>query len=191
MRSESHYPHGHVARPEATRKNIGTGRRRGLQVIYEQCVRQQIAPGTRNFNVRSGASTHGLRNRNQQPGSGKPLAAKERPSTSAGPATRSCPKSAEASGKHVLWKGLSSNVFSINIVPNYPSGVADFGHGDPVYAQILTHNVSGIRLFNTPNSDKIVVEASIPENLPEHYGIDVIKQCTALGLAVEKWHDPK
>jgi hypothetical protein len=94
-------------------------------------------------------------------------------------------KANEAAGRLVFWNGPKDELLSLNLVPHVPN-VANFGKGDPTYAQILTRNVSGLRLFNTPDGNRMVVEASLPRGI----GSALVDRCRDMGLSVELWHKP-
>ena len=95
-------------------------------------------------------------------------------------------KAAEASGRYVLWSGPGDHLLSLNLVP-HARGAADFGQGVPVYAQLMTRNVSGLRLFGSPDGNRLVVEAALP---PGH-GDALMDVCERLGLSVQAWHRPR
>ncbi len=92
-------------------------------------------------------------------------------------------KSAEAAGRVVFWNGPGENLLSLNLVPP-ARGAADFGQGGPDYAQLLTRNVSGLRLYSSADGERLVVEAC----LPEAHGAGLIASCEGLGLVVHRWH---
>ena len=69
-------------------------------------------------------------------------------------------KSAEMHGKIVAWDNAHGNKLSINIVPRL-AAVADLGEGDPLFAEILTRNVNGIRMFHSQDGRQIIVELSL------------------------------
>lgn len=94
-------------------------------------------------------------------------------------------KAAEAAGRYVFWHGPGDDLLSLNLVP-HARGAADFGKGGPEYAQLLTRNVSGLRLYGSPQGDRLVVEAC----LPEAHGAALMAGCERLGLSVQAWHRP-
>lgn len=94
-------------------------------------------------------------------------------------------KAAEASGRYVFWNGPGDDLLSLNLVPHI-RGAADFGRGTPVYAQLLTRNVSGLRIYNNPAGDDFVVEACLPGGQGDGLGA----ACERLGLPVRPWHRP-
>jgi hypothetical protein len=92
-------------------------------------------------------------------------------------------KAAEAAGRYVFWNGPGEDLLSLNLVPHV-RGAADFGRGIPVYAQLLTRNVSGLRIYSSPDGQRLVVEVS----LPTPHGAALIASCESLGLWVQAWH---
>ena len=92
-------------------------------------------------------------------------------------------KAAEAAGRYVFWDGPGDHLLSLNLVPQ-TRGAADFGKGGPEYAQLLTRNVSGLRLYGNPDGKRIVVEAC----LPAAHGMALMAGCARLGLPVQAWH---
>jgi hypothetical protein len=99
--------------------------------------------------------------------------------------TYSCLKVAEAAGRYVFWEGPGDNLLSLNLVP-HARGAADFGKGGPEYAQLLTRNVSGLRLFSSSDGNRLVVEACLPAT----HGAGLMASCEGLGLSVQAWHRP-
>lgn len=95
-------------------------------------------------------------------------------------------KAAEAAGRHVFWSGPGDHLLSLNLVP-HARDAADFGRGAPAYAQLLTRNVSGLRIFVTPDGGRFVVEAALP---PGH-GDALMAACERSGLAAQAWHRPR
>lgn len=95
-------------------------------------------------------------------------------------------KAAEAAGRHVFWNGPGNHLLSLNLVP-HARGAADFGRGVPEFAQLLTRNVSGLRIFITPDGERFVAEAALP---PGHGDI-LMAACERSGLAVQAWHRPR
>lgn len=94
-------------------------------------------------------------------------------------------KAAEAAGRHVFWDGPGENLLSLNLVPHV-RGAADFGKGGPKYAQLLTRNVSGLRLYSSPDGNRLVVEACLPAT----HGAELLASCEKLGFTVQAWHRP-
>ncbi len=92
-------------------------------------------------------------------------------------------KSAEADGRYLFWSGPSENLLSLNLVPHVP-GVANFGKGAPEYAQLLTRNVSGLRIYSSPDGNKLIVEACLPTSHCER----LMSSCEKLGLTIQVWH---
>ena len=95
-------------------------------------------------------------------------------------------KAAEAAGRYVFWDGPGDHLLSLNLVP-HSRGAADFGKGGPEYAQLLTRNVSGLRLYGSPDGKRLVVEAC----LPAAHGSALMEGCGRLGLPVQAWHRPE
>jgi Transferase family len=94
-------------------------------------------------------------------------------------------KAGEASGRAIFWHGPGEDLLSLNLVPHV-RGAADFGYGGPVYAQLLTRNVSGLRIFSSSDGSRFVVEAC----LPSMHGARLISSCENLGIAPFQWHLP-
>lgn len=92
-------------------------------------------------------------------------------------------KAAEAAGRFVFWNGPGESLLSLNLVP-HARGVPDFGAGGPAYAQLLTRNVSGLRLYSTPDGERFVIEACLP---PGH-GDALMAACARLDLPARAWH---
>jgi hypothetical protein len=92
-------------------------------------------------------------------------------------------KAAEAAGRYVFWDGPGDSLLSLNLVPHV-RGAADFGMGGPEYALLLTRNVSGLRLFTSPDGNRLLVEASLPAG----HAAALMAGCGSLGLPVQEWH---
>lgn len=94
-------------------------------------------------------------------------------------------KAAEAAGRYAFWEGPGDNLLSLNLVPHIRNP-ADFGHGSPEFGLLLTRNVSGLRLFSSPDGDRLIVEACLASGLGEA----LIAACERLGLRTQVWHRP-
>jgi hypothetical protein len=94
-------------------------------------------------------------------------------------------KAAESEGRYIFWNGSEESLLSVNLVPHIPSA-GDFGKGCAIYAQLLTRNVSGLRLYCSPNGKNFIVEAC----MPSQFGQGLMNSCESLGLSVQKWHQP-
>lgn len=92
-------------------------------------------------------------------------------------------KAEEASGRAIFWHGPGEDLLSLNLVPHV-RGAVDFGYGGPVYAQLLTRNVSGLRIFSSSDESRFVVEAC----LPSMHGASLIASCESLGISPFQWH---
>lgn len=92
-------------------------------------------------------------------------------------------KANEAAGRYVFWHGPGDDLLSLNLVP-HARGAADFGQGGPEYAQLLTRNVSGLRIYGSPDGNRLVVEACFPES----HGKALMSACERLELPVQAWH---
>ena len=87
-------------------------------------------------------------------------------------------KAAEAHSKYVFWKGPRRNLVAVNLVPQI-SNISLFDANCPSYVQILTRNVSGIRIYSSEESH--TVEICFDSELCTH----LMKQIIDLGLKPE------
>lgn len=95
-------------------------------------------------------------------------------------------KAAESQGRMVFWNGPGEDLISVNLVPSFRD-TANFGEGTPIYAELLTRNVSGIRIYSNPDGKRIVVEASFSNQICQR----LRESLEELGLPIQLWHqDP-
>lgn len=92
-------------------------------------------------------------------------------------------KSIEAEGRIIYWNGSEQDILSVNLVPHLPNAL-DLGSGSPVYAQILTRNTVGLRIYSSPDGRRFTVEACLLDQL----GDKLLQSCVDMGLFVKKWH---
>jgi hypothetical protein len=92
-------------------------------------------------------------------------------------------KAAEAAGRIVLWNGPGDSLLSLNLV-RHVRGAADFGRGGPELGLLMTRNVSGLRLFHSPDGSALITEACLPAG----QGAELRAACERSGLPVRSWH---
>lgn len=88
-------------------------------------------------------------------------------------------KAAEARGDIVVWDGMAPGVVPVNLVPFSRIGM-DWGQGQPVFGQMLSRNSHGLRIWTSPDGNRLLVEAVLRRPLPER----LIESCRDLDLVL-------